>query len=66
MSQITHNLSKFQTPSIVSYRKGIVKACGAEAVEDFEEDEKNVAYWFKVTVHSTMSNPHLSMTESDS
>jgi hypothetical protein len=41
---------------MISYRNGVVKACGAEAVQDFEEHEENVAYWFKVIVHSTISN----------
>ena len=50
---------------MVSYKNGVVKACGAEAVQDFEEDERDVAYWFKVTLYSTISDPHLSITESD-
>jgi len=56
MDHIMHNLSKFQTPSILSYTNGVVKACGAEALRDFEERQENVAYWFKVTVYPTMMN----------
>jgi hypothetical protein len=36
---------------MVSYRDGTVKACGAEALRDFEEQQENVAYWFKVTAY---------------
>jgi hypothetical protein len=49
---------------MISYRDGMAKACGMEALRDFEENEGNVAYWFKVTVYSTMSNPSF-FTESD-
>lgn len=42
-----------------------MKACGAEAALDMEEDERNVAYWFKVTVHSTIRNPRLLIIKSD-
>jgi hypothetical protein len=50
---------------MVSYRDGVVK-CGAEAVEDLDEPQRNdVAYWFKVIVHSTMSNLRLSIKKSD-
>ena len=38
---------------MVLYKNGVAKACGMEAVLDFEEHEENVAYWFKVTVYST-------------
>jgi hypothetical protein len=41
---------------MVSYRQGILQACGAEALLDFEEYRENVAYWFKVTVYLTISN----------
>jgi hypothetical protein len=50
---------------MVSYRDGVAKACGAEASQDFDEDKDNVAYWFKVTVYSTIPNPPFSITESD-
>jgi len=50
---------------MVSYTNGVVKACGAEAEQDFEEDERNVAYWFKVTMYSTIAIMHLSITVSD-
>jgi hypothetical protein len=35
----------------------VVKACGAEAVRDFEELPENTAYWFKVIVYLTMPHP---------
>jgi hypothetical protein len=46
----------YQTPSMISYRNGAVKACGVEAVQDFEEHAENVAYWFKVIVYSAIPN----------
>jgi hypothetical protein len=46
VNQVT--LNPIQIPSVVSYTNGVVKACGAEAMKDFQEDKKNVAYWFKV------------------
>ena len=42
---------------MVSYRNGVVKACGAEALQDFQEHQEHVAYWFKVPAYSTISNP---------
>jgi hypothetical protein len=51
-----HFRNYIQTSSIVSYKNGVVKACGADAARDLEENEKNVAYWFKVTVDSTILN----------
>jgi hypothetical protein len=36
---------------MVAYRNGAMKACGADAVQDFEEHKENVAYWFKVVAH---------------
>jgi len=62
---MTHAYPKNQTPSMVSYRNGVVKACGVEAVQDFEEHEGNVAHWFKVIVYSTMSNLHFYIKKSD-
>jgi hypothetical protein len=46
---------------MISYRNSVVKACGAEAVQDFEEHAENVAYWFKVIVYFT----HLSIRKAD-
>ncbi|KIM20667.1 hypothetical protein M408DRAFT_333876, partial [Serendipita vermifera MAFF 305830] len=40
-----------KTPSIVSYRNGKFKACGGGATQDFEDNPKNVAYWFKLHLH---------------
>ncbi|KIM23490.1 hypothetical protein M408DRAFT_332321 [Serendipita vermifera MAFF 305830] len=46
-------------PSIVSYRNGIVRACGAEALQDLEEQQDNVAYRFKSHMHpSLISQPN--------
>jgi hypothetical protein len=50
---------------MVSYRKGVATACGAEAMREFEEHPENVAYWFKVTINLLCRNPHLSVTKSD-
>jgi hypothetical protein len=50
---------------MVSYRYGVVKACGAEASKDFDEDKENVAYWFKVTMHFTTWNRPILITGSD-
>jgi hypothetical protein len=47
---------------MVSYKDGVVKACGAEAVQDFDEDKDNVAYWFKVTLYFTISGPPFLIT----
>lgn len=38
-------------PSIVSYQNSVVKACGLEAIYDFEEHPENVAHWFKLHLH---------------
>lgn len=46
-------------PSLVSYQKGKVKACGAEAVRDLEEQPQNVACWFKLHLHpAAMATPN--------
>jgi hypothetical protein len=58
INRATHVLFRFQTPSIVSYKAGAVKACGAEAAEDFEESEESAAYWFKVIVIPLYQTPH--------
>jgi hypothetical protein len=58
-------LTSIQIPSIVSYRNGVVRACGAEAVRDFEEHEESAAYWFKVIVIALYQTLHLSMVKSD-
>ncbi|KIM20662.1 hypothetical protein M408DRAFT_125118 [Serendipita vermifera MAFF 305830] len=52
-----------KTPSIVSYQAGRLKACAAQAMQDLEEDPKNVAYWFKLHLHpATMLEPAASQT----
>jgi hypothetical protein len=40
---------------MVSYKNGVVQACGAEALPDFEKRQENVAYWFKVTVYNDVN-----------
>jgi hypothetical protein len=50
---------------MVSYTNGVVKACGAEAMQDFEEDKQNVAYWFKVTECSALSNASFFWSRTD-
>jgi hypothetical protein len=39
---------------MVSYRNGEVEACGVDALQDFEEHQENVAYWFKVILYFTI------------
>jgi hypothetical protein len=65
MNRTARALYKFQTPSIVSYKAGAVKACGAKAAEDFEEHEESTAYWFKVIVIPLYQTSHFSMMKSD-
>jgi hypothetical protein len=65
MDRISQVSTSFQIPSIVSYTDGVVKACGAEAVQDFYEHEENVAYWFKVVIWLTISHPCFSIAPSD-
>ncbi len=49
-----------QIPSLVVYHKGTLKACGAEALEYVDDDDHEVAKWFKVRcVHATMNDPNV-------
>ncbi|KIM20210.1 hypothetical protein M408DRAFT_145986 [Serendipita vermifera MAFF 305830] len=42
-------------PTVVSYHKGLLRACGEEAISDLEHQDMNVAQWFKLHIHpSTM------------
>ncbi|KIM23486.1 hypothetical protein M408DRAFT_262258 [Serendipita vermifera MAFF 305830] len=54
-----------KVPTMVSYQNGALKACGAEALQDFDEYPDNVAYWFKLHLHPAAifpSNPSESET----
>ena len=37
-----------QVPSIAAYQEGALIACGAEALEYVDDDDYEVAKWFKV------------------
>lgn len=37
-----------QIPTLVSYQKAVMRACGEEALPHLESDDTNVAHWFKV------------------
>ncbi|KIM26380.1 hypothetical protein M408DRAFT_330575 [Serendipita vermifera MAFF 305830] len=53
-----------KVPSMVSYQNGALKACGAEALQDFDEYPDNVAYWFKLHLNpATISQSRISRSE---